>query len=435
MSGDGLFPEIPKGDPGSIATAATGLGRVSGQLVSATGGLAAAAGGMQWSGYAQQRFHGATNQLTQVMGNASETFADLALATARYADALDKAQRELKRLATMYADARSAAASARSAAQSLASTQASTIDPDQHASLGADITRLGNQAGGHDADADAIARRAQNERDEFDQAAKAAANAFNGHPTAGHGPNLGPAANPFHGPGSTPGVTAPLGPHTGGAFGIPTGGLGGMDGVLHVDDPETRQTIGYGRYADQQEFAKNNMEVGDLTTAVTFAAGGIELAVGRVVVEGVIGAARATATRTMENAVSKPITRSIIEGATPKESIVARGARGAAKPAPKPVDSPPSATSVPAPGPAVEGEDAKAAADFTRARLARNGKITETATDVAGKVNLPVGPYAQLAGHIVENSDIYIPYGRVQVSSAIEKARRAAELVKRVLQR
>ncbi len=216
------FPQLPKGSPGGIDSAARSLRAAGSELESSGARLASATGSLSgsWQGPAAQAYRGSADTLGWCARGAADSFRTCASAVSGYSSALDRAQSAMRRLRVQYDDATARVASANATAGNLAGSlvnASKSATPGLQTQLAA-AQRTATSATG---EADSYATAAQKVLDEF----KAEASRYQAQLGGNQG---GPLANPLLG--------GPLGaPAT--PFGIPIampGGMAAYNGVLPV---------------------------------------------------------------------------------------------------------------------------------------------------------------------------------------------------------
>jgi uncharacterized protein YukE len=269
MSGPALdgFPEAPKGDPGGIRSAARRLDHAHDRLHDVAAGLHATSDGLaqDWDGDAAGRYRLAVQGLASAARGAAGTFADCSSCASDYADALEKAQDELRQLRTKYDAAKQRAADAAASAMSIGTAMAM---PDAPEHLSDDLSRAQDAESAANDDATRILQRAQDVLDDFHAAERTAQAALGGQ-DAGGAPGMG---SPFGG-GLMPGRGVGNGISPG--FGIPLGGLAPFDGTIRVGDPWNSGIPGFGTFWDGTHPSAEPVD--DLTNVILFAAGGVEM--------------------------------------------------------------------------------------------------------------------------------------------------------------
>lgn len=272
-AGGAGFPDPPKGSPGAITASAHTLSSAADELEHAHGGLLGANAALEsdWQGYAAAAYHASSSALASVAQGGISEFRQCAQAVSSYATALDHAQSEIRRLKTLYEDAKRRQGAAGMLAGSLGNALGSATHPADVTRLSAQITAAERQATDAGTEADGYARLATTALDQFKQEAFRYVAVLDGlRPGTSGGPFGSPFAgtgNPGSGFGSPfSGPMLSLSPFTPGA-------LAPYSGVIPVGDPWNSPVPGYGTYLDSKTQGLSSPP--DLTLAIGFLAGGI----------------------------------------------------------------------------------------------------------------------------------------------------------------
>lgn len=270
MATDG-FPDIPRGSPGEVESAASALRRAGTEV--GEGGLSLTGtsqglGGVSWRGMAADRFTFAAGELSRVCTAAAATLGECASALRDYAGELDRAQTELRALRSQYEEAKAQEAAAQSAAAAL--SLVSAVDPSDTARLDHELASAQGTAQSAGVHAAQLLQRAVQVRDDFDRAERRASAVLEGQALK-RANGMGAPAAPFGGsvgvgPISAGGIGA-----VGSGFGIPNGGLSPYAGLVPVDDLPNIDGVAAGYYND---VVVGSVEpVDDLTNAALLVTG------------------------------------------------------------------------------------------------------------------------------------------------------------------
>ncbi|HEY3728697.1 MAG TPA: hypothetical protein VGL51_16085 [Solirubrobacteraceae bacterium] len=267
-TGGSVFPEPPKGSPGEISGCSRTLSNAADDLERADGGLRGASSSLEadWQGYAAAAYHSSSEALASVARGGAETFRESAHAVSGYATALDHAQSEIRRLRTLYDEAKHRQAAAANLAGRLVGSLASATKPAEVTRLQSQVTTAEGQSQDAGSEADGYAQRANTVLAEFKQSASRYEQVLNGERPGRGG---GPLGSPFSGAGSAgPGFGAPFN-----SFALPgngsfvPGGLSAYSGVIPVgDDPYNSPIPGFGIYWDGRH--ENLTSPDDLTNLI-----------------------------------------------------------------------------------------------------------------------------------------------------------------------
>jgi len=233
----GDFPEPPEGSPGGVRSAARSIGEAGRSFEAVAQGINAASGAIaaDWQGWAAGSYMSCARGLATAISTGTDTFDACEEAISAYADALERAQDEIKRLRGLWIEAKEREAAAADLASSLAG-QIPGAKPSEVGGLESQITSANADEAAAGDDAASLVRRAYEVLDEFEREAEAQEGVLSGE-----------SQNPFDGGlgmfGGGVG-TGLLGP----GFGIPPGGLGLFGGVISVEHPTNRAAKGPGEW-------------------------------------------------------------------------------------------------------------------------------------------------------------------------------------------
>jgi uncharacterized protein YukE len=223
----GEFPEPPKGSPGGVRGAARAIGKAGAQLESVGQGLRGASGALaaDWEGWAAGSYQACVTGLGGPLRVGADQFAECEAAISDYADTLERAQEEIKRLHALWVDAKSREASALSQYNAL-SMQLASAKPKEVAGIQDSLGDASSAAGSAGTEAAQLVQKAQEELERFEEESERQANVLNGSdPFTSGSLSLGPGAGLFGGAASAL------------SFGVPPNGLGHLNGTITVQHP------------------------------------------------------------------------------------------------------------------------------------------------------------------------------------------------------
>jgi uncharacterized protein YukE len=266
-AGSAAFPDPPKGSPGEIAACAHTLSGAADDLERADAGLRGVSSGLQadWQGYAAAAYHSSSEALASVARGGSQTFRECAHAVSGYGTALDHAQSEIRRLRTLYDDAKIRQAAAANLAGRLGTALMAAHKQPEVTRLETQVTTVQGQSQDAGTEADGYARRATTVLTEFKQASRGYEQTLSGVQPGQPGGPLGSPFSPTGHPG--PGFGAPFNSFSmPGAGGLVPGGLSAYNGVIPVGNPWASPIPGYGYYKDAT--TPEAVPDGDLTNLI-----------------------------------------------------------------------------------------------------------------------------------------------------------------------
>jgi uncharacterized protein YukE len=230
----GEFPEPPNGSPGGVRGAARAIGRAGEALADVGSGLKGASGALaaDWNGWAAGSYQSCVQGLAGPLRIGMDQFQACEKAIMSYADALEHAQDEIKRLHGLWVAAKEREAAALSQVNAL-STQLATAKPKEVDGIQSDLSAASTAASGAGGEAAQLVIKANGVLEEFKSEAAAQADVLSGsNPFTPGTLLLGPGAGLFGGTGSA--LT----------FGVPAGGLDPLRGVITVQHPKEDYHVG-----------------------------------------------------------------------------------------------------------------------------------------------------------------------------------------------
>jgi hypothetical protein len=234
----GGFPEPPTGSPGGVRGAARAIGKAGAALEAVGFGLHGASGALaaDWQGWAAASYQSCVTGLAQPLRIGADQFAECEAAISAYADSLERAQDEIKRLHALWVDAKAREAAALSQYNAL-SMQLASAKPKEVDGIQSDLSNAASAASGASGEAAELVRKAQEELERFEQESQRHANVLSGSdPFSSGALSLGPGAGLFGGAASAL------------SFGVPPSGLGHLNGVITVQHPTRTVAKGPGEW-------------------------------------------------------------------------------------------------------------------------------------------------------------------------------------------
>ena len=232
------FPEPPPGSPGGVRQAARSLAEAGRGYEGAASRLSGASGALRadWQGWAADSYMACTDGIAARLRTGVSVFEACEKALSSFADALDHAQDEIRRLRGLYDDARARQAQAAIAIVDLGAdligAKPAEVDgiQDRIDAAATQESRAGDEA-------ERLRRRAEDVLQRFKEEERAAADVLEGDTLATSGA-LGAG---LMGGGVGGGLSGP-------GFGVPAGGLAPLTGVITVQHPNRTEFKGPGEW-------------------------------------------------------------------------------------------------------------------------------------------------------------------------------------------